>query len=101
MVRPSTARRLPAAAIAVIVLALGGCAGATDTPPASDPSGEWSMPPAGAVPDYQLGGVYEPADGVAIVGRDRAADPAPGIYSVCYVNGFQTQPGELDTWDAD
>ena len=101
MILRSAVRRLPAVVAAVLVLALAGCAGPTDAPPASDPSGEWSMPPAGVVPDYQLGGAYEPADGVAIVGRDRAADPAPGIYSVCYVNGFQTQPGEFDTWDAD
>ncbi|KAA9087378.1 endo alpha-1,4 polygalactosaminidase [Microbacterium radiodurans] len=58
-------------------------------------------PPAGAVPDYQLGGAYEPDDGVGIVGRDRGAAPAEGRYSICYVNGFQTQPGERDLWDAD
>ena len=61
----------------------------------------WSGPPADGIPDYQLGGAYEPAAGVAIVGRDRSAEPAPGIYSICYVNGFQTQPGEFETWDAD
>ncbi|WP_223622335.1 endo alpha-1,4 polygalactosaminidase [Microbacterium sp. EST19A] len=94
-------RRLPAVVAAGILLALAGCAGTTDAPPASDPSGEWSKPPAGAVPDYQLGGAYEPAAEVGIVGRDRSAEPAPGVYSVCYVNGFQTQPGEFDTWDAD
>ena len=33
-----------------------------------------------------------------MVGRDRGAAPADGVYSICYVNGFQTQPGELDTW---
>lgn len=77
-----------------------GCAG-TEVPSGSDPSDSWSTPPAGAVPDYQLGGAYAPAEGVGIVGRDRAADPAPGIYSVCYVNGFQTQPGERDDWDAE
>jgi hypothetical protein len=38
---------------------------------------------------------------VGIVGRDRSAEPAAGLYSVCYVNGFQTQPGELDTWPDD
>ena len=32
------------------------------------------------------------------MGRDRSAEPAPGAYSICYVNGFQTQPGELDVW---
>lgn len=59
------------------------------------------LPPADAMPDYQLGGAYPPAAGVGIVGRDRAAEPAEGVYSICYVNGFQTQPGELDEWPED
>ncbi|WP_308010896.1 endo alpha-1,4 polygalactosaminidase [Streptomyces sp. AC495_CC817] len=72
--------------------ALSGCA--------TGPGGV-TLPPAGAVPDYQLGGAYPPADGVGIVGRDRSAEPAEGAYSVCYVNGFQTQPGEREAWDDD
>ncbi|QNA94244.1 endo alpha-1,4 polygalactosaminidase [Microbacterium sp. Se63.02b] len=79
---------------AVVLVALGGCA-ATST------MDSVVLPPAGAVPDYQLGGSYEPASEVGIVGRDRSADPAPDVYSICYVNGFQTQPGELDTWPED
>lgn len=55
----------------------------------------------GAVPDYQLGGPYDPPDGVEIVARDRTAEPADGVYSICYVNAFQTQPGELGEWPAD
>ncbi|WP_435747148.1 endo alpha-1,4 polygalactosaminidase [Microbacterium sp. PMB16] len=102
--RPAATRGLHAAAAAGALLLVAGCAPATDTPPpasASAPSsGEWALPPAGTGVDYQLGGAYEPAAGVGVVGRDRAAEPAPGIYSVCYVNGFQTQPGELETWDA-
>ena len=54
--------------------------------------------PKGATPDYQLGGAYTPAAGVGIVGRDRSDPPAKGVYSICYVNGFQTQPGELESW---
>lgn len=38
---------------------------------------------------------------MGIVGRDRSEIPADGVYSICYVNGFQTQPGELDEWPAD
>lgn len=53
--------------------------------------------PDGGV-DYQLGGAYPPPGGVATVVRDSFAEPEPGLYSVCYVNGFQTQPGELDRW---
>ncbi|MEV7608433.1 endo alpha-1,4 polygalactosaminidase [Microbacterium sp. NPDC089320] len=83
------------AAIAVVV-ALSGCATTVSDPPAP-----FTPPPAGATPDYQLGGGYDPADGVGIVGRDRSDEPAEGLYSVCYVNGFQTQPGELDTWPDD
>lgn len=37
---------------------------------------------------------------MAIVDRDRAEAPVPGRYNVCYLNGFQTQPGELPSWPA-
>lgn len=49
--------------------------------------------PAGAVADYQLGGAYPPPRGVTVVARDVTDRPAPGLYNICYVNGFQTQPG--------
>lgn len=49
--------------------------------------------PKGAAVDYQLGGAYPPDAGVGIVGRDGSDEPADGLYSICYVNGFQTQPG--------
>ncbi|MGJ0389309.1 endo alpha-1,4 polygalactosaminidase [Microbacterium sp. CGR1] len=83
-------------AASALLFALSGC-----TTTVSDPPASFSPPPAGATPDYQLGGAYDPADGVGIVGRDRSDEPAEGLYSVCYVNGFQTQPGELDSWPAD
>lgn len=35
-----------------------------------------------------------------VVSRDRGDRPAPGVYSVCYVNAFQAQPGELSRWRA-
>ncbi len=60
-----------------------------------------TLPPAGGLPDYQLGGAYPPPNGVTIVGRDRNDPPAPGLYSICYINGFQTQPGELSLWPAE
>lgn len=56
-----------------------------------------NLPGAGDF-DYQLGGAYPPPPGADIVVRDSSADPEPGLYSVCYVNGFQTQPGDLDAW---
>ncbi|MFJ9317143.1 endo alpha-1,4 polygalactosaminidase [Pimelobacter simplex] len=68
-----------------LVLALG--TGPTVTPP-----------PGGVDVDYQLGGVVAPAPNVGIVVRDRRAAPAPGVYNVCYVNGFQTQPDEARVW---
>ena len=57
-----------------------------------------SPPQAGALPDrgvvdYQLGGGYPPSPGVTIVVRDSTDSPAPGMFNICYVNGFQTQPG--------
>ncbi|OCI31896.1 endo alpha-1,4 polygalactosaminidase [Oerskovia enterophila] len=55
-------------------------------------------PPAGAGLDYQLGGAYPPPDGVTVVVRDVTDSPAGAGYDVCYVNGFQTQPGESETW---
>jgi hypothetical protein len=48
--------------------------------------------------DYQLGGPYPPDPDVAVVSRDRSAEPAVGLYSICYVNAFQTQPDETDFW---
>lgn len=82
---------LPAAA-ALAVLATA-CAPAADLSAHTRPEG---LPEGGF--DYQLGGGYPPPDGVGIVVRDSTDRPEPGLYSVCYVNGFQTQPGEADRW---
>ncbi|MFS0883792.1 endo alpha-1,4 polygalactosaminidase [Aeromicrobium sp. 179-A 4D2 NHS] len=57
-----------------------------------------AAPPAGGVADYQLGGAYRPAPKVDVVVRDRTEKPVPGVYSICYVNAFQTQPGTLGWW---
>lgn len=58
-------------------------------------------PPPRAGLDYQIGGAYDPPPGVEVVVRDRGDAPAPGAYSVCYVNAFQVQPGAEDEWDPD
>jgi hypothetical protein len=58
----------------------------------------FQLPPLNAPFDYQLGGDYAPPAGVQIVSRDRNGSPAPGLYNICYVNGFQTQPDERDFW---
>ncbi|WP_224766179.1 endo alpha-1,4 polygalactosaminidase [Nocardioides campestrisoli] len=60
-------------------------------------SSEVLLPPADAPWDYQIGGARPVPDGVQVVVRDRREAPA-GAYPVCYVNGFQTQPGERATW---
>nr|BFF12245.1 endo alpha-1,4 polygalactosaminidase [Microbacterium flavescens] len=56
------------------------------------------LAPSRRSPDYQLGGAYPPPPGVEIVVRDRTAAPVEDAYSICYVNAFQTQPGELADW---
>ncbi|HEX7302871.1 endo alpha-1,4 polygalactosaminidase [Lentzea sp.] len=90
--------------IALAALVLSGCA---DEPESESPGPKPSAPPTAqgvrlppekAVLDYQLGAAYPPPGGVTLVVRDSTAEPAPGLYSVCYVNGFQSQPGERDVW---
>ena len=68
-----------------------------DTPSDGSPSA-LALPPANGGLDYQLGGAYEPPAGVTVVSRDRNAAPAAGIYNICYVNGFQSQPDEASLW---
>jgi hypothetical protein len=60
-----------------------------------------TLPPFGEPADYQLGGSYDVADGVKIVARDSTSEPAEGVYSICYVNGFQSQPGDDERWSVD
>ncbi len=48
--------------------------------------------------DYQLGGAYPPPGPVRAVSRDREAKPVKGLYNICYINAFQSQPGEAITW---
>lgn len=55
-------------------------------------------PPAGGQYDSQLGGAYGPPEGTVIVSRDRADPVAPGLYNICYLNAFQTQPQETGWW---
>lgn len=57
-------------------------------------------PPVNGQFDYQIGGAYRPATGVRIVDRDRSERPTAGLYSICYVNAFQTQPEEAAWWKA-
>src|SRR5262247_2141813 len=75
--------------------------GAVDGGAADARAGMLTLPPENAGLDYQLGGAYPPPSGVQIVSRDRTASPAAGLYSICYVNGFQIQPGEAASWMKD
>ncbi|MDM7891693.1 endo alpha-1,4 polygalactosaminidase [Curtobacterium caseinilyticum] len=90
---------LTAAVALVTALAGTGCAAAaTPAAPASSAGTRYTDLPTSGRPDYQLGGGYTPAAGVTIVERDSTDRPAAGRYSICYVNGFQTQPGSLAEW---
>jgi len=85
----------PAGVILPAVLAalmLAGCANSVSSPPAT--SSGVALPPVGGGLDYQLGGAYDPPAGVSIVARDSTEAPAAGLYSICYLNGFQTQPAD-------
>lgn len=86
--------RAMAAALAATALAVGCAAG--DGPAGG--AARVAPPPAGAGFDYQIGGAYRPPAGVRVVSRDRGDAPAPGLYSVCYVNAFQAQPDRLGWW---
>jgi Glycoside-hydrolase family GH114 len=86
---------MPAGLAGVAVLFVAACSGGA--PSASHPPVE--LPPWYAPFDYQLGGAYSPPADVALVVRDSTEAPAAGLYSICYVNGFQTQPGA--EWPAD
>ncbi|MEV6417857.1 endo alpha-1,4 polygalactosaminidase [Kribbella sp. NPDC051718] len=90
-----------ALAFAGIVILLNRPEEPAGTPTATTPSTAVKVPPLHAGFDYQLGGPYPPPAGVKIVTRDRTAPAVKGLYNVCYVNAFQTQPGEEDDWDAD
>ncbi len=72
--------------------------------PAPAPTPGVTLPPTAGVFDYQLGGpsptvrVGATTRAIDVVVRDATAAPLPGAYTVCYVNGFQTQPGEASLW---
>jgi len=90
--------------LAIAILA-GACGSSSaddvvDLPDLDAPAGV-ALPPGDGALDYQLGGPYDPPAGVAIVSRDRTAPIAAGLYNICYVNGFQIQPGEEAMWMTD
>ena len=74
---------------------------AGDAQDSGSPPRDFTLPPANAALDYQLGGAYAPPAGVQLVARDRTEAVAPGLYNICYVNGFQSQPGDDSFWLGD
>lgn len=78
--------------LAVGLLALLICAGCAAS--GSESTRAVVLPPPGAGIDYQLGGAGPVPSGVGVLVRDRSEEPDPRRYSVCYLNAFQTQPGE-------
>jgi hypothetical protein len=96
MHRPRSIRL--AACAAALLMATSCATGDDKDTSAPDPSGTVRPPAADAVFDYQLGGAYPPDGAVRAVSRDRSAEPAKGLYNVCYVNAFQTQPGDAVAW---
>lgn len=87
----------PRLARALATLVVGAAALVTVAPAGTAAS--VTPPPVNAGFDYQIGGAYTPPAGVTVVSRDREAKPAAGLYSICYVNAFQVQPGELEWWE--
>ncbi|WP_144711534.1 endo alpha-1,4 polygalactosaminidase [Curtobacterium pusillum] len=99
--------------IAMAAVAVVGLAGCTAQPSSGGSSAGGSAAggsgaphtyenlPTSGIPDYQLGGGYTPPSGVTIVERDSTDHPAAGKYSICYVNGFQTQPDDASMWKRD
>ncbi|MFF3504657.1 endo alpha-1,4 polygalactosaminidase [Streptomyces sp. NPDC003247] len=103
--RPRRSTTALVAAVAVS-LVLASCSAAENSGDSGDPEGkpataEVTPPPVHGGFDYQLGGAYPPPAGTSIVVRDHTASPAPGTYSICYVNAFQAQPDAEGEWDDD
>lgn len=73
---------------------IGACALAAVSP-GETLAASWTPPPQNASFDYQIGGDYRPPAGVRVLIRDWfSGRPARGLYSICYINAFQTQPDD-------
>lgn len=90
-------------ALVLALLAVLPLPGAGTAAPSAPAAAAVAAPVVHALPatgrfDYQLGGASTPPRGVTIVARDVTDRPAPGTYGICYINGFQTQPGDDAQW---
>lgn len=87
-----------AAVVAVVVVAAGVLVVVLTRSGEDGGATSVTTPPVHAGVDYQIGGAYDPPPGVGVVIRDHAAQPAAGLYNICYVNAFQAQPDAEDEW---
>ncbi|MGO2151931.1 MAG: endo alpha-1,4 polygalactosaminidase [Microbacterium gubbeenense] len=93
-----------AGVIAATALLAACSSGAADAVTPTSDSSAFELPPTSGVFDYQLGGAYDELDlgdepvGIDVVVRGATSKPLDGAYSVCYVNGFQTQPDDAEFW---
>jgi hypothetical protein len=71
------------------------------TPRSTGLPSDITLPPVNAGFDYQLGGAYTVPRGVGVVSRDSEDSPASGVYSICYINAFQTQPDDSSWWKSE
>ncbi|MFX4293871.1 endo alpha-1,4 polygalactosaminidase [Streptomyces bohaiensis] len=94
-------RRTPALAVTAAIAVTAAGAGLALLPRGEASAAEPQLPPRATGWDYQIGGAYEPDEDVEVVVRDHTGVPADGLYSICYVNAFQSQPGAEDEWDDD
>lgn len=104
-------RAVAAVAVGAVVVGSAACApsGASGPTPGGSLGEDtsWALPPTTGLLDYQLGGAYDEVDAGSgpvapdVVARDATAEPLTDAFSICYVNGFQTQPGEEDLWSGE
>lgn len=83
----------------LLLLSIGAITTCSDAPPIAPTTADSAALPQFNRPfDDQIGGPYEPRADVVTLVRDRKSDPAPGLYNICYLNGFQTQPDDTEFW---
>jgi Glycoside-hydrolase family GH114 len=97
MMSPNRVRILRRLAVAAVVAtAVTGTLLVASTGSSAAPKA--ALPPVHAGFDYQIGGPYTPPSGVRVVTRDHTVSPAAGLYNICYVNAFQSQPDAEGEW---
>ncbi|MDQ1286994.1 MAG: hypothetical protein QG622_559 [Actinomycetota bacterium] len=81
------------AVVGTAVVLLGAVAAAGNAA-VNSASVSYAAPAAGARWDYQIGGTTEYTPAPAVVSRDNGEEAWRGLYNICYVNAFQSQPGD-------